>query len=257
MKISSVQLYLDDHRTKAETIRYACSMIDRCKGSDLIVLPELWNIGFVSYDRYHEESEPLDGPTMNAIAEKARELGAYIYSGSFVEARDGKLYNTAVLFDRAGERVAHYSKIHLFTYKSREPELMTPGSEIVVADTEFGKMGLSICYDLRFPELYRKMTDMGATFFLVASCWPYPRLAPWETFNMARAAENTCYLVSCNATGKQQGLLYMGHSKIVDPWGVPVACIDYHEGIVTAEVDPAMVARVREEFPALKDRVIQ
>ncbi len=257
MRVSSVQLYLNDQRTKEETIRYACSMIDRCKGSDLIVLPELWNIGFISYDRYHEESEPLDGPTMCAVAEKARELGAYIYSGSFVEARDGKLYNTAVLFDRMGERIAHYSKIHLFTYQSREPELMTPGSEVVVADTEFGKMGLSICYDLRFPELYRKMLDRGADFFLVASCWPFPRLSPWETFNMARAAENTCYLISSNAAGKQQGILYMGHSRIVDPWGTVVAGIDYHEGIVSAEIDPAMVASVRAEFPVLKDRVIE
>jgi predicted amidohydrolase len=232
-------------------------MIDRCKGSDLIVLPEIWNIGFASFDRYHGESEPIDGPTASAVAGKARELGAYICSGSFIEARGGKLFNTAVLFDRDGKRIARYSKIHLFTHKSREPELLTPGSEIVVADTEFGGMALSICYDLRFPELYRKMADMGAEFFIVAASWPFPRLAPWEMFNTARAAENVCCLVSSNATGKQAGTLLMGHSKIVDPYGTVIAGADYHEAIVTADVDPKIVARVREEFPVLKDRVLK
>lgn len=257
MKVASIQLYLNDKRTKQETIEYACSMIDKCAGSDLIILPELWNIGFTSYDRYATECEPIDGPTASAIGAKARELGSYIYSGSFVESRGGKLYNTAVFFDRDGKRVASYSKIHLFTYKSREAELMAPGKDLVVVDTEFGRMGLSICYDLRFPEMYRKLVDMGAEYFLVASCWPYPRLDPWETFNKARAAENTCFLFSCNATGKQQGTLFMGHSKIVDPIGTVVAGSDYRETIVRADVDPGMVAQIREEFPALRDRVFK
>jgi predicted amidohydrolase len=256
VKIASIQLNLRDGRTKEETVQYALSMMSAARGADLIVLPELWNIGFTSYDRYHAESEPIGGYTTNAIGAKAAELGAYVYSGSFVERRSGKYYNTALMFDRRGEIIASYSKIHLFTYKSREPELLSAGSEISVADTEFGKMGLSICYDLRFPELYRRMVDMGAEFFLVASCWPFPRLEAWETFNRARAAENACFLVSSNATGKQSDILFMGHSKIVNPWGTVVADSDFGEAIVTADVDHDMVRLVRQSFPALKDRVL-
>ena len=257
MKVASIQLELNDKRTKEETVTYALGMMDKCKGSDLIVLPELWNIGFLAYDKYWSESEPIDGPTASAVGAKAKELGAYVLSGSFVESRDGKYYNTCVMFDRDGNKIGQYSKIHLFTYQSREPELLTGGTEITVVDTEFGKMGLSTCYDLRFPELYRKMVDMGAEIFLVTSCWLYPRQEAWDTFNCARATENTCYLISSDAAGGQYGSTFLGHSQIVDPWGTVVAGSGFRETIVKAEIDPDLVKRVRGAFPVLKDRVLK
>lgn len=254
MKVSAVQLYLNDRRTKAQTVDYALSMMDRCRGSDLIVLPELWNIGFGAFDDYHKECEPMDGPTMTAVAAKARELGAWVCGGSFVESRDGKLYNTSALFDRDGRMVSHYSKMHLFTYKSREAELLSPGEELSVVDTEFGRAGLAICYDLRFPEIFRAMVDMGAEMFLISSCWVYPRINAWEIFCRARAAENMAWLFASNAAGAQRGILYMGRSKIVDPWGTVIADTDHHEGIVSAEIDVRAVSRMRAEFPVLGDR---
>lgn len=256
MKVASVQLEMADGRSKQETIRYALSMMEECRGADLLLLPEIWNIGFMAFDDYHKESEPIDGETASAISAKAKDLGAYVFSGSFVEARAGKYYNTSILFGRTGEKLGQYSKMHLFSYKSREPELLTRGTEIAVVDTEFGKMGLSTCYDLRFPELYRKMVDMGAEFFLITSGWPYPRLEAWNTFNLARATENMCYLISCNAAGVQGNTRYLGHSQIVDPWGVVVAASDFRGGIVTAEVKPDLVKRARAEFPVLNDRVL-
>ncbi len=257
MKVAVVQLELNDKRSKREVVEYALGMMDKCKGCDLLLLPELWNIGFVNYDRYHGESEPLDGYTASAVAAKARELGAYVHGGSFVEKRDGKYYNTSVLFDRSGNLIGTYSKMHLFTYQSREPELLSPGTELSVVATEFGRMALSTCYDLRFPEFYRKMVDMGMDFILVPACWPYPRQEPWEVLNQARAIENTCYLISCNAAGAQGGTLYMGHSKIVDPWGTVVAGASFREAIVTSEIDPGLVARVRDAFPVLNDRIFK
>jgi predicted amidohydrolase len=257
MRIASIQLDLRDGRTKEETVRYALSMMSSAKGADLIVLPELWNIGFTAYDRYWSESETISGYTSRAVGDMARELGAYVYSGSFVESRGGNYYNTAVLFDRMGNLIGSYSKIHLFSYKSREPELLSPGTEISVVDTEFGRMGLSICYDLRFPELYRRMVDMGAEFFLVSACWPFPRLEAWEIFNRARAAENECFLVSSNAAGAQSGVLLMGHSMIVDPWGTVIAGSAYREAIVTADVDPNAVKLARASFPVLEDRALK
>ena len=255
MKIASIQLELNDARSKEQVVAYALDMMDKCKGYDLLLLPELWNIGFANYDRYHAESEPLDGYTASAISQKAKELGAYVHGGSFVEKRDGKYYNTSVLFDRNGKQIGTYSKVHLFTYKSREPELLTPGAGISIIETEFGKVGLSTCYDLRFPEFYRKMADVGVSFILVPACWPYPRNEAWDVLNQARALENTCFLISCNAAGGQAGAMYLGHSKVVDPWGTVVAGTSFREAIVTAEIDPDLVNRVRTAFPVLKDRV--
>jgi predicted amidohydrolase len=257
LKVASVQLAIADNVPKKEMVDRALRMMDCCAGSDLIILPELWNIGFFAFDKYIDESEPVDGYTATAIRNKARELGAWVFSGSFVESRDGKYHNTSILFDRAGKSVAVYRKIHLFTYKSKEAEILTPGKEIVVADTEFGKMGLSTCYDLRFPEMFRRMNEMGAEFFLVTSGWPYPRQEAWETFNRARAAENVCFLISCNASGKQAGFLALGHSKVVDPFGIVIADSDFRETIVTAEIDPAQVKAVRNEFPVLNGRVFK
>ena len=255
MKVASIQLAVADDVPKKDMVERALRMMDRCAGCDLVMLPELWNVGFFAFDKFIGESEPIDGYTATAVSNKARELGAWVFSGSFVESRGGKYYNTSILFDRTGNSVAVYSKIHLFAYKSREAEILTPGEELVVADTEFGKIGLSICYDLRFPEMYRKMREMGAEIFLVTSGWPYPRQEAWETFNRARAAENVCYLISCNSSGKQAGFMGLGHSKIVDPWGIVTADSDYRETIVTAEIDPEQVKNIRSEFPVLGDRV--
>ena len=255
MKVASIQLNVVEGRSKKDTVEHALNMMESCRGADLILLPELWNIGFLDFGRYHSESEPIDGFTASAISEKAKSLGAYVFSGSFVESRGDKFYNTSVLFNRDGKNLGQYSKMHLFTYKSREPELLTRGTEIAVVETEFGKMGLSTCYDLRFPELYRKMMEMGAEFFLVTSGWPYPRLEPWNTFNMARAIENVCFLISSNSSGLQKGERFLGHSQIVDPFGVVVAGSDFRETIIRADIDPQAVKRAREDFPVLNDRV--
>jgi len=242
---------------KKDMVDHALCMMDKCAGSDLILLPELWNIGFFAFDKYIEESEPINGYTATAVGNKARELGAWVFSGSFVESRGGKYYNSSILFDRTGKSVAVYSKIHLFTYNSKEAEILTPGTELVVVDTEFGKMGLSTCYDLRFPEMFRRMNDMGAEFFLVTSGWPYPRQEAWETFNRARAAENVCYLISSNSSGRQAGFIGLGHSKVVDPLGIVIADSDFRETIVKAEIDPDQVKKIRSEVPFLKDRVFK
>ena len=257
MKVASIQLSIADDVPKKDMVDRALRMMDECAGSDLILLPELWNIGFFAFDKYISESEPIDGFTATAIGDKARELGAWVYSGSFVQSRGGKYYNTAILFDRTGKDVAVYSKIHLFTYKSKEAEVLTPGNGLAVADTEFGRMGLSICYYLRFPEMYRMMNEMGAEFFLVASGWPFPRIEAWETFNRARAAENVCYLISSNSCGRQAGFLALGHSKVVDPLGAVIADSDSRETIVRAEIDPSLVKKTRDEFPFLNDRVFR
>lgn len=255
MKVSSIQLEIKDGCSKVERIKHAMEMIDKCSGDDLIILPELWNVGFFNYSSYKGFSELINGDTASAISAKAKEHSCYILSGSFVERQGGKYYNTSVLFDRKGNNVAEYRKIHLFSYKSQEPEILMPGKKVTVVDTEFGKIGLATCYDLRFPELFRSMTvDMGAEYFLVVSSWPDSRIDAWKILNQARALENTCYLISCNATGINQGSLLGGHSQIVDPFGNVLVHGGYEESIVRAEISHKELTRIRKEFPVLNDR---
>jgi len=256
MRVSSIQLAIEE-RPKEETLQHVLALLERARGSDLILLPEHWPCGFLSFARYESDSETLDGPTVQAIREKSRDLGAWVFLGSFVERCEGGLFNTSVLVDARGGIVGRYRKMHLFGHEGQERLLLRPGEDVVVLPTPWGRAGLSICYDLRFPELYRKMTERGADLFLVASAWPAVRLESWILFNRARANENLAYLFSCNCAGSQGDYRYGGHSLFVDPLGKVIAEAGDDECILSADVDADLPARVRKSFPALGDRVIQ
>jgi predicted amidohydrolase len=255
MRVTSIQMAMTD-RPKEENIEHALRMIDRAPPSDLILLPEIWPCGFFSFDRYKSDSESIDGPTVRAFKDKARDRNCHIFMGSMVENHSGQLFNTSVFLNPAGDIAARYRKIHLFGYQSDEPAILTPGREVVVADTPWGVSGFSTCYDLRFPELFRRMVDQGAKFFLVASAWPHVRLEAWKLFNRSRAHENLAFLISCNCAGANQGKKYAGHSMIVDPLGQVVAEGSDEEEFVSARIDPKFVDTVRQDFPALEDRVL-
>ena len=256
MLITSIQLEFKE-KTKENTLAYVLQLLDQAKGSDLVLLPEIWPIGYFSFSRYAKESETIKGPIVQAMRKKAADLKAHLLMGSFVEQDGGKLFNTSLLIDPRGKILARFRKIHLFGYQSQERKLLSPGKKITVVDSPWGKIGLSTCYDLRFPELFRKMVDQGAEIFLVTSAWPYARLAAWTLFNRARAHENLAFLISCNAAGVNAGCKLAGHSMIVNPLGEIVAQGGEKEEIVTAEIDPKMVQSVRKDFSALRDRVFK
>jgi len=256
MQVASIQLKIIEG-SKNEALEHATQMIRQCRGSDLILLPELWNIGFMSFDRYREEAETQEGPTLTLFRALAKELSCLLLTGSFVERRGDRFYNSSFLLDPEGEILGSYRKIHLFTYQSREGEILTPGPSITVVPTEFGNFGLATCYDLRFPELFRRMVDQGADFFLVSSAWPYPRLEHWLLLNRTRALENLSYLISSNCVGINRGKTFLGHSLVVDPMGQIVAGGGDEECIVRAEVDRKIALEVRAEYPALRDRVFR
>lgn len=256
-RVASIQLELKDGQSPAERMNRVLELIDQAGEVDLILLPEIWRANYFAFDTYREHSEGMDGPTVAALSDKARQKRAYIVGGSFVEQqRGGDLTNTTVLLDRQGNVAATYRKMHLFGYESAESKLLTRGRDVVVAETELGRFGLSTCYDLRFPELYRQMVDKGAEGFLVVAAWPYPRLHHWQTLNAVRAFENQCVLISCNCCGLSHGARALGHSMVVDPWGTTVAGGGDIETVVKAEVDMSLVQRFRAQFPALKDRVL-
>lgn len=255
MKVASIQMSVGDE-TKPQRIDRAEKLLGHAKGADLVILPEIWNTGYFCFDLYESEAEPIHGTTFQRMSSVAKRHGFFLHMGSFVETWNGKLYNTSLLIDPRGIPIGVYRKMHLFGYGSRESQILTRGNEVVVIETELGKVGMSTCYDLRFPELFRRMVDKGAELFLVTSGWPYPRLEHWLMFNRIRAIENTAFLASSNCVGINRGFRFCGHSMVVDPWGVIVSSGGDEECIIKAEIDMTKVETTRKEFPALSDRVL-
>lgn len=256
MRVTAIQLEVRD-RTKAATRAHVQQLLERARGSDLILLPEIWPVGYFSFSRYRSEAESGAGSTVQFLKAQARALKATLFAGSFVERRGNRYSNTSLLIDAKGTVRARYRKIHLFGYKSDERRILTAGRRISVTSQPWGRTGLATCYDLRFPEFFRRMLDRGAEFFLVTSAWPKERLEAWRLFNRARAHENLAYVLACNCSGTDQGRQYAGHSMFVDPRGQVIAEAGDGEELLTADIDPRAVRTFRREFSALADRVFK
>lgn len=255
MRVHMMQIATDHGRSFDDRVAEILSRITRLRGVDLVTLPELWPTGYFAFDDYAATAQPLDGPLCHRLAEAARTARVHLHAGSMVERdEDGRLYNTSLLFTPDG-RLAHtYRKYHLFGHQSRESQLLTPGSTVDVVDTAFGGVGLSTCYDLRFPELYRLQVDRGARVLLVAAAWPMARLAHWRLFTQVRAVENQSFLIATNAAGVDGDVTLAGHSVVVDPWGTVLAEAGADEQTLEVSLDPAEADRFRTGFPALADR---
>jgi len=161
-----------------------------------------------------------------------------------------------VFFDRQGRQRGVYRKQHLFGYESAESRLLVPGDSLSVVDFEGLSVGITTCYDLRFPELYRTLVDEGAELVVVPSAWPYPRVEHWKTLGRARAIENLCYVATVNGAGSfpDAEATLCGRSTVYDPWGTTCVSADEPPTAISATVDPAHVRSVRSSFPALADR---
>lgn len=255
MRVALIQLQVDLAEDRPARIARVCESIAARSDADLVVLPEIWPTGYFAFEQYASTAEPLGGPTVRALAEAARAAGVHLHGGSIVErGTDGALYNTSLLFSPAGELVHAQRKFHVFGHQSREAELLRGGNEIGVHPSPFGGIGMTTCYDLRFPELYRMLVDKGAQILIVPAAWPTARLGHWRLLTRAHAVENQCFLLACNTAGTQNGVALGGHSAVVDPWGEVLAEAGPGEQILTADIDCGQVAQVRAAFPALKDR---
>ncbi|WP_037601377.1 carbon-nitrogen family hydrolase [Streptacidiphilus rugosus] len=255
MRASLVQIDVNERESAAERRVRIAELVRSLRGSDLVVLPELWPLGGFAYEGWQAGAETLDGPTADAMSAAARDAGVWLHAGSIVERDpEGPLYNTSLLFAPDGELHALYRKIHRFGFDSGEAALMAAGEELAVVDTPFGRMGLATCYDLRFPELFRAMLDRGAELFVVPAAWPARRTAHWSLLARARAVEEQALVFACNNAGTHGGVEQAGLSVVVDPWGEVLGEAGTGEQVLTVEFDPAVVARTREEFPVLRDR---
>jgi len=267
MRIACVQLGIDGGAVE-ENVTAALERIRAAAegGADLVVLPELFDVGYFAFDAYPRAAESITGDRLSRFASVAEDAGVNVLAGTVVEdlaasAADGVdvpatsgLANAAVLFDRSGERRLVYRKHHLFGYGSEETDQMVPGESTPVVDIEGLTVGVTTCYDLRFPEQFRSMVDAGVDCVLVPSAWPYPRVEHWRTLGRARAIENLAYVAAVNGSGSFGDDALCGRTTVYDPWGTTLASAGEEPATVTAEIDPDRVAAVREEFPALRDR---
>ncbi|MFN8170964.1 MAG: nitrilase-related carbon-nitrogen hydrolase [Candidatus Nanopelagicales bacterium] len=255
VRVALVQLDCSTSEAVAHRVTRTLALVEKAAAdADMVVLPELWHVGAFDVDAARQHAQPLDGPLVAALGALAAEHGIWLHGGSFCEVdADGSHYNTSVLFAPDGELAASYRKVHLFGFDGGETVLMSGGDELVVVDTPLGPTGLATCYDLRFPEMFRALTDGGATAFLVASGWPTPRIEHWDVLTRARAIENQAWVLACNEVGLQGDTRLGGHSVAVSPTGAVAAHGAEHEQVVVVDVDPDETARWREAFPALQD----
>lgn len=254
MKVASIQMTTVNNDKDANLVKAAAN-IEKCSDADLIILPEMWNVGFTNFDQYINQAEGKEGKTLTMLRTMAQKTKSYIHGGSFVEKDQDSYYNSSYLLSPTGEIVGQYRKIHLFGYNSEETKILTPGEDVTVVSTPLATIGMATCFDLRFPELFRKMVDKGAELFLVCSAWPYPRLEAWTMLNRVRALENQCFLMSSNSCGVIGGAQFVGHSLVVDPWGEIIAGSGDEESNVRAEIDLSKLRAARDNFPGLASRV--
>lgn len=255
-RVACVQVGWRSGEDRADRVARVVAAVDRTEGADLVVLPELWATGYFHFDRYEAEAEPLDGPTVTALAEVASRRRVHLVGGSIVERSADGLANTCVVLDPSGTLVHGYRKVHLFGYGSEEARLLTPGSSVTTVLGPGCTLGVTTCYDLRFPELFRLLVDQGADVLVIPAAWPMARLAHWRLLLQARAVENQTVVVGCNGAGTQGGTALAGHSAIVDPWGTVLAEAGDDEAVVEATVDLGSLRELRRDFPVLSHRRI-
>ncbi len=252
----------------ADNLAAAGALLREAKdaGADIACLPENFSfIGLRDADKLKVAEADGEGAVQSFLSDTARQLKIWILGGTIVIRADAgrRVANTSLLIDAAGKRVARYDKIHLFDVtipgrdeQYRESTHVTPGRDIVIADTPVGRLGLSVCYDMRFPELYRELVLQGAEWLAMPAAFTVPTgRAHWETLLRARAIENLCYVVAPAQSGTHtSGRETYGDSLIVDYWGQVLARLAKGSGVITAELDMAKEAETRARFPALDNR---
>lgn len=260
-KYMAAAVQMDTQNDKAANLEQMEAFIEEAvqKGAQLVAFPEVVNI--LSEEPQHAESIP--GPTTELLMRKAKEHGIWIHGGSIseVNAEGVRTYNTTVLINPQGEITAKYSKLHNFDMtlpdgsSVRESDRKEPGKEIVTVETELGHLGFAICYDMRFPELFRLMTLAGAEVIFLPANFTMPTGKDhWEPILRTRAIENGCYIIAPNQTGVKEKFTAYGNSMVIDPWGTVIARASDKPGIILAEIDLDYLDAVRRRNPSVENR---
>ncbi len=248
--LAQMQVAVGDVRKNTNT---AEEMITEAaqRGSHLVVLPELWSTGY-ALDQSRELANPLNVGTFAQLGTWATQNKISIV-GSVLEKRGLEVTNSGSFFAPNGRLMGVYRKIHLFRLM-QEDRWLQPGNAPLMMDLPWGTTGMAICYDLRFPELFRRYAVQGAKVIVIPAEWPIERIDHWRTLLQARAIENQCYMVATNCAGQSGTTTFGGHSMIVDPWGKIVIEVGEQPAVVTAEIDIDLVDTVRNRISVFEDR---
>lgn len=267
LRVALLQVSYGDDEALSDRVERVSRWIRELGPADLVVLPELWAHGGFASTSWETTAELVDGPTVAQMASVAREVGVWLHAGSIIErAEEGAdlgaegrgLWNTSVLLSPVGTVHKTYRKIHRFGFGDGEPRLLEAGTDLAVAelvhDAGLSRVGLATCYDLRFPELFRGLGDLGADVIVLPAAWPMPRVEHWQLLGRARALENQAWVLQCNTAGTHSGVEMGGHSQVVAPTGEVVAELGSGEDVLFADIDLNLVASFRTDFPVLADR---
>ena len=262
IKIAAIQM--STVADKMENVRTVKAYLEKIKDEnpDFVILPEMFCCPYQT-ENFPIYAEKEGGPVWQQLSGYAKQYGIYLIGGSMPEKdAEGNVYNTSYIFDREGKQIGKHRKVHLFdidvkggqTFK--ESDTLTAGDSDTVFDTEFGKMGVMLCFDIRFPELSRMMVNDGARIVFVPAAFNMTTgPAHWELSFRTRALDNQIYMVGCApARDVSAGYISWGHSIVTDPWGRVIDMLDEKEGILLAELDMDYEEQVREELPLLKSR---
>ncbi|MEC2073360.1 carbon-nitrogen family hydrolase [Alkalihalophilus marmarensis] len=259
MKIAVYQMDIIPGKPEHNRKKVANWVESVCKEDqpDTVVLPEMWTTAY-TLDDLEDLAEDTSETTIHLLKELAVRFQINIVGGSFATKEDGKIYNRAVVINRAGELIYQYDKMHLVPMLNEHLYLEGGKSSAGIFELDGQKMGLIICYDLRFPELMRGLALQGAQAVFVLAEWPEARSNHWKVLQQARAIENQMYIISSNRVGEYDGVEFCGHSMIVDPWGdfIHIASQNKEETIV-ASLTIEKVKEVRENVPVFKSRTPQ
>lgn len=262
IKIAAIQM--PTVADKMENVRTVKTYLEKIKDEnpDFVILPEMFCCPYQT-ENFPIYAEKEGGPVWQQLSGYAKQYGIYLIGGSMPEKdAEGNVYNTSYIFDREGKQIGKHRKVHLFdidvkggqTFK--ESDTLTAGDSDTVFDTEFGKIGVMLCFDIRFPELSRMMVNDGAKVIFVPAAFNMTTgPAHWELSFRTRALDNQIYMVGCApARDVSAGYISWGHSIVTDPWGRVTGILDENEGILLAELDMDYEEQVREELPLLKSR---
>lgn len=251
ISLGQMDVKLGDPAANWETVQTMTAEAKR-RGSDMVVFPELWSTGY-DLENAAAYATATDAGIFSQVAALAQTHQIAILGSCLSLLGEGQFGNTAVYFAANGRSLGEYSKLHLFRLMQEE-QFLTAGPQPMLVEAAWGKAGLTICYDLRFPELFRRYALAGAQLVFVPAEWPHPRLAHWRTLLRARAIENQMFMVACNRVGRSKNTDFFGHSCIVDPWGEMVIELGEGEMLGTAVIDIAKVNEVRAKIPVFEDR---
>lgn len=255
MRISLLQVASPTDENPLDRLARVGALVESAPPSDLLVLPELWLTGYYHFAQYDTDVTQRYAQLLSDGRQWASASGMYLHLGSVLEpAAKARLFNAAILLDPSGRVIHRYRKNHTMSYRSQESTRLIRGIQAEVVSTDLGRLGTAICFDLRFPSVWRRLSVHGVEIAVVPAAWPALRASAWDLLTRARAAENQCVVVACNAVGSQDGVALAGASRVIDPLGEVVAVgSETDEEIVTADIDLDSLRRLRTEFPLLTE----